>query len=81
MFEVPVLEKKGLKALLDLSPEAGPVAEVRSLGQQDPGGEYGDLVDVQATTSSLTISRRSSPERQGKTSGGPYRCVPDSAAA
>lgn len=65
-----MLEKKGLKALLDLSPKAGPVSEVRSLGQQDPGGEYGDLVGMQATTNSSTISRRSSPERQGKTSGG-----------
>lgn len=36
-FRVPVLGEKGLKAHLDLSPEAGPVAEVRSLSQQNPG--------------------------------------------
>lgn len=71
-FRVPVLGKKSLKAHLDLSPEAGPVAEVRSLRQQNPGCDR-DFVSARATSSAST-SRRMSPKLQQR-SWGPSVCV------
>lgn len=72
-FRVPVLGKKGLKAHLDLSPEAGPVAEVRSLRQQNPGCDR-DFVSARATSSAST-SRRMSPKLQQRSWGPSPVCV------
>lgn len=71
-FRVPVLGEKGLKAHLDLSPEAGPVAEVRSLGQRNPG--RGTRV-----TSSSPVSGKTPPELRGR-SWGSHWCESGSAA-
>lgn len=62
-FRVPVLGEKDLKAHLDLSPEAGSVAEVRSLSQQNPGCDR-DFVCCALATSSSPTSRRTSPKLQ-----------------
>lgn len=77
-FWVPVLGKKSLKAHLDLSPEAGPVAEVRSLRQQNPGCDR-DFVSARATSSLLPPGEcRPSSNKDPR---GPHRCASGSAAA